>query len=536
MTDNDEILFKDEIPPLAPAQSADDDGWKILIVDDEEDVHSVTVYMLSGQEYRGRLFNFLHAYSGEEAKIVLAEHPDIAVILLDVVMETDDSGLKLVKYIREELCDYAVRIILRTGQPGKAPAAQVILDYDIDDYKEKTELTLEKMLVTLISALRSHSFITTIESNRKGLRRIIEASSDIFERQSLQKLGCGVLGQLTSILQLKKDAVYTHASGLTASGIKGESLVLAATGDFSKYVGMHIEEIGSEAVHRALDRAKSQPHGFYCEEDRCAWYFRSKTESENFLYFELAKDLDENDRDLLELFFTNVSLAFDNLYLNKGIEDTQKEVIFHMAETMECRSAETGSHVRRVSEYVRLLALKYGLGEEQAEMLKLASTAHDLGKIGIPDSILNKPGPLTPEEYEIIKSHVQRGHDLLMRSSSPIIQTAARIILLHHERWDGHGYPQGLVGEETHIHGRIVAVADVFDALSNKRVYHEAWTWNEVFAHFLEESGKHFDPCLVDILLENKEDFIAIWEEYNDVCGVCAGRSEAVQGGPDRPA
>ena len=520
MTDNDEILFKDEVQPVASVSEAQE-GWKILIVDDEADVHSVTVYMLAGQEYRGRKFNFLHAYSGEEAKVVLMEHPDVAVILLDVVMETDDSGLRLVKYIRDELCNYEVRIILRTGQPGKAPAAQVILDYDIDDYKEKTELTLEKMLVTLISALRSYSFITTIENNRKGLRRIIEASSDIFERQSLQKLGCGVLSQLTSILQLKKDAVYSHASGLAASGIKGKSIVLAATGDFCDSVEMPIEEVKGEMMHRALARAKTQPHGFYCEGGKCAWYFQSKTGSENFLYFEISKDLDENDQDLLELFFTNVSLAFDNLFLNKGIEDTQKEVIFHIAETMECRSAETGSHVRRVSEYVRLLALKYGLGEEQAEMLKLASTAHDLGKIGIPDSILNKPGPLTPEEYEIIKSHVQRGHDLLMRSSSPIIQTAARIILLHHERWDGQGYPQGLVGEETHIHGRIVAVADVFDALSNKRVYHEAWTWDEVFAHFLEESGKHFDPCLVDILLENRDEFIAIWEEYHDEGAAC---------------
>ncbi len=109
---------------------------------------------------------------------------------------------------------------------------------------------------------------------------------------------------------------------------------------------------------------------------------------------------------MLELFFTNVSLAFDNLFLNKGIEETQKEVIFHIAEAMECRSAETGSHVRRVAEFARLLALKYGLGQEEAEMVKLASTVHDLGKIGIPDYVLNKPGPLTPEEFEIIKSHV----------------------------------------------------------------------------------------------------------------------------------
>jgi response regulator RpfG family c-di-GMP phosphodiesterase len=517
MTDNDEILFKEETEaPAAVHPAREGDSWKILIVDDEADVHSVTVYMLASQKYHGRSFEFLHAYSGAEAKEVLAAHPDIAVILLDVVMETDDSGLKLVQYIREELKNPAVRIILRTGQPGKAPAAKVIVDYDIDDYKEKTELTLEKMLVTIISALRSYRLITTIEENRKGLRRIIEASSNIFERQSLQKLAGGVLSQLTAILQLKKDAIFTHASGLAASGRRGQSIVLAATGDFSDFVEQPIGAINREAVHQALAEAKAKSNGFYWAGDRCAWYFKSKTGSENYLYFEVAKELNDNDQNLLELFFTNVSLAFDNLFLNKGIEDTQKEVIFHIAETMECRSAETGSHVRRVAEFVRLLALKYGLGDEEAENLKLASTIHDLGKIGIPDAILNKPGPLTAEEYEIIKSHVQRGYDMLSRSSSPIIQAAARVILMHHERWDGQGYPQGLKGEEIDFHGSIVAVADVFDALSSKRVYHQAWPWEKIFAYFLEESGKHFDPCLVDILLANREEFIAISEKYRD--------------------
>jgi CheY-like chemotaxis protein len=143
MTDNDEILFKDETAPA----SASGRAWRRL-----EDPHRGRRGRRAQRhglhalrtEISGRGFDFLHAYSGEEAKIVLAQHPDVAVILLDVVMETDDSGLKLVKYIREELCNHEVRIILRTGQPGKAPAAQVILDYDIDDYKEKTELTLEK--------------------------------------------------------------------------------------------------------------------------------------------------------------------------------------------------------------------------------------------------------------------------------------------------------------------------------------------------------------------------------------------------------
>jgi len=312
----------------------------------------------------------------------------------------------------------------------------------VNDYKEKTELTLDKMLVTVISALRSYNFITTIENNRKGLKKIIEASSDIFEHQSLEKLGSGILGQLTSILQLQDDPAYQQASGLTASGIKGQSVVLAATGAFCQYIDRPILEVEAALMHTALQLAQTRSHGFYCEAGKCAWYFKSQTGSENFLYFEIAKELDENDHDLLELFFTNVSLAFDNLFLPKGIEDTQKEIIFHIAETMECRSAETGSHVRRVAEYAKLLALKYGLDEEEAEMLKLASTTHDLGKIGIPDAILNKPGSLTIEEYDTIKTHVYRGHDLLMNSSSPIIQAAALIVLLHHERWDGLGFPR----------------------------------------------------------------------------------------------
>ena len=517
MSDADDILFKDESPKPGYGLRApqNTEPWKILIVDDESDVHNVTTYMIKGTEYLGRKLQFLHAYSAQEAREILTKHKDIAVVLLDVVMESDDSGLKLVRFIREELQNHNVRIVLRTGQPGKAPAARVILEYDINDYKEKTDLTLEKMLVTVISALRSYNFITTIENNRKGLKKIIEASSDIFERQSLQKLGSGVLDQLTAILHLKKDAMFSHASGLTASGIKGQSVVLAATGQFCEYVDRPISEVDASLMHTSLDLAQSQPRGFYCKDGKCAWYFKSQTGSENFLYFEMAKELNENDRDLLALFFTNVSLAFDNLFLNKGIEDTQKDIIYHIAETMECRSAETGSHVRRVAEYAGLLALKCGLSEEEAETLKLASTLHDLGKVGIPDAILNKPDALTAEEYAVIKTHVCRGYDLLMKSNSPIIQAAALIVLLHHERWDGLGYPRGLKEEEIHIHGRIVGIADVFDALSNNRIYHDAWTWEAVFAHFKAQRGKHFDPKLVDILLENKEAFKAIWERYN---------------------
>ncbi len=200
--------------------------------------------------------------------------------------------------------------------------------------------------------------------------------------------------------------------------------------------------------------------------------------------------------------------------MNQGIEDTQN--IFQIAETMERRLAETGSHVRRVAEYARLLALKVGLSEDEAEMLKLASTPHDLGKIGIPDAILNKPGPLTPEEYTTIKTHVWRGHDLLASSPSPIIQAAARIVLLHHERWDGQGYPQGLKGEEI----RSTAASSAWPTCSTRSPTSASTTIAGTGKRCSTTSARNAAATSTRswwIFCWRTEEFPAIWERYNAV-------------------
>ena len=149
----DTLLFADDAP--APTVPTAPDPWKILIVDDEAEVHDVTRLVLSGFQFKGRGLCFLDAFTGGEARQLLAQHPDIALILLDVVMEENDTGLALVKYIREELGNRFVRIILRTGQPGQAPEERVIVEYDINDYKEKTELTAQKLVTTVVAALRT---------------------------------------------------------------------------------------------------------------------------------------------------------------------------------------------------------------------------------------------------------------------------------------------------------------------------------------------------------------------------------------------
>jgi len=202
--------------------------------------------------------------------------------------------------------------------------------------------------------------------------------------------------------------------------------------------------------------------------------------------------------------------------LQHEIEETQKEVVFRMGSIGESRSHETGLHVKRVAEYSKLFALKYGLSTEDAELLKQASPMHDIGKVAIPDSILNKPGKLTDNEMKIMKQHAQLGFDMLHGSVRPLLNTAAIVAHEHHEKWDGSGYPQGLTALEIHIYGRISAIADVFDALGSDRCYKLAWEDKKIFEFFKEERGKHFEPKLVDIFFENIEEFLAIRDRLSD--------------------
>ena len=202
--------------------------------------------------------------------------------------------------------------------------------------------------------------------------------------------------------------------------------------------------------------------------------------------------------------------------LQKEIEDTQKEVVFTMGAIGETRSKETGNHVKRVAEYSYLLAKLIGLDEKTAELIKMASPMHDIGKVGIPDSILNKPGRLTPDEFEIMKTHSTLGFEMLKGSKREILKTSAIIAYEHHERWDGKGYPRGTSSEEIHIYGRITAICDVFDALGSDRCYKKAWELEKILKLFRVERGQQFDPKLIDLFLENLNQFLEIRDKYVD--------------------
>lgn len=202
--------------------------------------------------------------------------------------------------------------------------------------------------------------------------------------------------------------------------------------------------------------------------------------------------------------------------LNKEIEDTQREVVFTMGAIGESRSKETGNHVRRVAEYSKLLALYSGLNENEAEMLRQASPMHDIGKVAIPDAVLNKPGRFDEEERRIMDTHAALGYEMLKHSQRELLLMAATVAYEHHEKWDGSGYPRGLGGEAIHIYGRITALADVFDALGSDRIYKSAWEDERIFNLFREERGKHFDPSLIDIFFDHLDEFLTIREHLRD--------------------
>ena len=228
--------------------------------------------------------------------------------------------------------------------------------------------------------------------------------------------------------------------------------------------------------------------------------------------FTIIKDLDGNALEYVAL-GNDIS---EIISLHQEIEDTQKDVIFTLGSIAESRSNETANHVKRVAEYSYVLAKKFGLDEDEAQLLKIASPMHDIGKVGIPDSILNKPGKLTDDEFHIMKSHAEIGYEMLKNSNREILKAAAIVSYEHHEKWNGSGYPRRLKGEDIHIYGRITALADVFDALGSARCYKEAWPLNKILDLIKNESGKHFDPKLASLMLDNLDDFLLIRDNYID--------------------
>jgi len=334
MAESDDFvdLIEDEDQPSFPSQGA---RWKVLVIDDDPAVHDGTRFALYDYTLNGQGLDIVSAYSAAEGRELLRAHPDAAVVFLDVVMETEDAGLELIDFIRNEIQNETVRIILRTGQPGQAPERRVIVDYDINDYKAKTELTADKLFTTLTAALRGYQQLSRLDETRRGLEMIIEAASTLFDVKSMQRLAEGVLTQIASLI----DAECAGILVLRDSGAEERFAVLAGSGCYEQFSGRtSLDALQPELFSHVRQAFERRRHEFLgC---RSALYLSTGSGREIVVLLEAARDLSDTDRTLVGVFCARLSIAFDNMLLYEQLQEANQRLEERVAKrTAELRSA-----------------------------------------------------------------------------------------------------------------------------------------------------------------------------------------------------
>jgi signal transduction histidine kinase len=323
MAEQDDVLHLIDDSGTAPVVSTAR-KWKVAVIDDDQAVHEGTRFALSDYSLHGATLEILSAYSAAEGRTLMQAHPDIAAVLLDVIMETDAAGLDLVEYIRNELRNETVRIILRTGQPGQAPERRVIVQYDINDYKAKTELTADKLFTSLTAALRSYQQLERMVQTRRGLEIIIDAASTLYDFKSMQRLAEGVLTQLASLLNVDCAGILVLRDDGSSSG--SDFSVLAGSGCYSRFIGTtgsrSLDPDLRQMVEAAFQRRKNE---FF--DHRSVLYLRTGSGREVVVLLQAERQLSETDRALVEIFGSRLSIAFDNVILYQQLHaaNTQLE-------------------------------------------------------------------------------------------------------------------------------------------------------------------------------------------------------------------
>ncbi len=339
--------------------------------------------------------------------------------------------------------------------------------------------------------------------------RQIQASSALFELHTFTQFARGVLQQLAALLYAHRDAVIVQATGFAATRDNGDFKIVAATGGYSTYEGRLAHEVLDAEALAHIQRSL-QHSGPLMADHHFAVQFITKSDIQHVVYLTSETRFSPADTRLVELFCRNVAIAFENIDLHQEIIDSQQQLILLLSSAIEERSKELRNHVKRVSEYSVTLGRLAGLADDELDALAVAAAMHDLGKIAVPDAILNKPGLYTADERAVMETHVERGRLMLDGQNARLLKMASIVVSEHHERWDGNGYPRRLSGEQIHIFGRVAAIADVFDALTTARCYKDPWALQKVVDYFDEQRGQHFDPALVDLFLGNLDQFLAI--------------------------
>ena len=496
------MMFDDEDSATLPADEAL--PWKVLIADDDPDVHSVTRLVLKGVRYMGRPLAFLDAYSGEETLRVMQENPDTAVLFLDVIMESNDAGLRAVRLIREAGFSL-VRIVLRTGFPGQAPERQVIVDYDIHDYKEKTELSAQKVFTALVSALRAHNDLLNIEHHRNGLMRVLESVS-WFDFNAVSRYVSGMLVEFAALAGLDPAQIAIHARPVPGSENAGAML---------PKLGFNTESEEGDAAAESgalVEETFRQRHGITGMNG--ATLFVSNQGFDVVATARVPDAFRQADTVLMQVFMNKVCQSLAN-YAAFTLIAAQRNAVFHaLASRAECWDPQAervlGELGRLATAVARRLQVTLSFpGEINDAMVRdigMAGMMHDLGNDVLPDGLLAQPGAFTSEDRVVMQTHVAAGLTILARWEGFALPGAFGLVHAviggHHERYDGTGYPRGLCGDAIPLAARIVAVADAYAALCADRPHRPARDAASVAELLRAEAGAAYDPRVVSALLD----------------------------------
>lgn len=462
-------------------------GLKVLYVEDEEQIRENTHLFLK------TIFN--EVISVENGKVALDRyaHDSFDIVITDILMP-ELNGVGMIRKMKEMKSD---QIFIVTSACEESSYLLELINLSVSQFLLKPIQT-EQMIQVLYDVVKS------LYNERKVAEFTEQLKHDLIHQTTL-------LEQYKEVVDLSTIVTKTDLSGN----------ITYANDIFCETSGFSCDEIIAQR-HNVLRHPEMNAE-FYTDlwntilkKQTWAGTIKNlKKNGEHYITSTTVKPIVDEYGEIIE--FISVSHDITELFdLNEEIRQTQHEMLSLLGEVGETRSQETGNHVRRVARYAKLLGELYGLDEEYIQLLYSASPMHDIGKIGIPDSILLKPGKLDVDEYEIMKTHARIGHDIMKNSPRPLLQAGAIIALEHHEKWDGSGYPRALCGEEIHIYGRITALVDVFDALSCERVYKQPWPMEKILELIRSERGKHFDPALVDLFLEHIDHFITISQELKD--------------------
>ncbi|ALJ34319.1 DUF3369 domain-containing protein [Azospirillum brasilense] len=501
-----------EATPVPPAKPR----LHVLVVDPDPALAGLTRTALDGFALDGAPVTVLTAATAAEAREALYRNPGTAAVLLEPVLDPAadgvPEGLGLIDHIRKDLGNSRARILVCTAHPERAPEEVVVEGHDVSDYRLKDGLTARTLRTAVVPRLRAFLNLQTQAAGRKALARMLVATTGLLEMRTPDVLFPNILPRVVGLLGIGRHALLC---------IQGDTLprdrrirVRASTGRFAKWKDVDVAELGEPNVAAALERLSPSSETIV-EPGYCALRLRAHGGIIGMIYVEgHNNEGTAREWQLLELFRNKCSIAFENALLFEELNTAQKATVLAMGSLAEYKDNAAAGHLQRIERLVGDIARElrvHGrfadeLDEELVEKVGLAALLHDVGMLSVSDETLGIPGELANNDMAAIQRHTLIGHRILSEAALPLrgrslLSIAAEIARYHHERYDGSGYMEGLRGGAIPVSARIMAVADVFDALITDRQYRKAWGVEHAITWIAERAGKDFDPLVVEAFL-----------------------------------